>query len=79
MLIGFQQCHTFTLVRRPVHIGHRRQTLYANEAGDLKVPTVDSVLLVTYDLVNTQIYPHNNMPSFHDITVDTRYLRSHTG
>ena len=38
------------------------------EPDNLRVPTVDLVLFVTYDQINTQISLNNNMPSFHNIT-----------
>ena len=41
---------------------------FATGVGDLKVPTVDPELLVNYDLINTQISPHNNIAYFYDIT-----------
>ena len=42
-------------------------TQFATAARDLKLPTVDSVMLVTYDQVNIQITPQINMLCFCDM------------
>ena len=59
--------------RCQVPISHCRQTLSTTEVSNPEIPTVDPVLLVIYDLINTRSLPHKNTLSFYGATVIVHY------